>query len=53
MACYNWGEDYVLPLVRKLPANPRERNFWQLLSTYKDKIPKRPTTTFSTLFPPR
>jgi len=40
MACYNWGEDYVLPLVRKLPANPRERNFWRLLSTYRDKIPQ-------------
>lgn len=40
MACYNWGEDYVLPLVRKLPANPRERNFWRLLSTYKEKIPR-------------
>ena len=40
MACYNWGEDYVLPLVRKMPANPRERNFWKLLGTYKDKIPK-------------
>ncbi len=40
MACYNWGEDYVLPLVRKLPANPRERNFWRLLSTYGDKIPQ-------------
>ena len=40
MACYNWGEDYVLPLVRKLPANPRERNFWKLLSTYREKIPR-------------
>jgi membrane-bound lytic murein transglycosylase D len=40
MACYNWGEDYVLPLVRKMPANPRERNFWRLLANYKDKIPK-------------
>ena len=40
MACYNWGEDYVLPLVRKMPQNPRERNFWKLIGTYKDKIPK-------------
>jgi membrane-bound lytic murein transglycosylase D len=39
MACYNWGEDYVLPLVRKLPPNPRDRNFWRLLALYKDKIP--------------
>lgn len=27
MACYNWGEDQVLLLVRSMPANPRERNF--------------------------
>ena len=40
MACYNWGEDYVLPLVRKLPPNPRDRNFWRLLALYHDKIPK-------------
>lgn len=39
MACYNWGEDYVLPLVRKMPANPRERNFWKLLTSYRDKLP--------------
>jgi membrane-bound lytic murein transglycosylase D len=41
MACYNWGEDYVLPLVRKLPANPRERNFWRLLAADRDKIPQQ------------
>jgi len=40
MACYNWGEDQVLPLVRSMPANPRERNFWQLLSKHRDKIPQ-------------
>lgn len=40
MACYNWGEDYVLPLVRSMPANPKERNFWQLLAKYRDKIPQ-------------
>ena len=40
MACYNWGEDYVLPLVRKMPENPRERNFWRLLAQYRDKIPQ-------------
>jgi len=40
MACYNWGEDQVLPLVRSMPANPRERNFWQLLTKYKAKIPQ-------------
>jgi pSer/pThr/pTyr-binding forkhead associated (FHA) protein len=40
MACYNWGEHQVLPLVRSLPANPRQRNFWELLSKYKEKLPK-------------
>jgi len=40
MACYNWGEGSVLPLVRSMPANPRERNFWQLLAKYRDKIPQ-------------
>jgi pSer/pThr/pTyr-binding forkhead associated (FHA) protein len=40
MACYNWGENQVLPLVRSMPANPRERNFWQLLARHRDKIPQ-------------
>jgi pSer/pThr/pTyr-binding forkhead associated (FHA) protein len=40
MACYNWGEDYVLPLVRSMPLNPRDRNFWMLLQKHRDKIPK-------------
>jgi hypothetical protein len=40
MACYNWGEDYVLPLVRKMPGNPRQRNFWLLLSKYRDQVPQ-------------
>jgi soluble lytic murein transglycosylase-like protein len=40
MACYNWGEDQVLPLVRSMPANPRERNFWRLLAHHRDKIPQ-------------
>lgn len=40
MASYNWGEQQVIPLIRRMPANPRERNFWRLLSAYRDKIPK-------------
>jgi hypothetical protein len=40
MACYNWGEDQVLPLVRSMPANPRERNFWRLLANHREKIPQ-------------
>lgn len=41
MACYNWGEDNVLPIVRRMPANPRDRNFWKLLSAHRDKIPQQ------------
>jgi membrane-bound lytic murein transglycosylase D len=40
MACYNWGEDYVLPLVRSMPPNPKDRNFWMLLEKHRDKLPK-------------
>jgi membrane-bound lytic murein transglycosylase D len=40
MACYNWGEDQVLPLVRSMPANPKERNFWKLLANHRKQIPK-------------
>jgi membrane-bound lytic murein transglycosylase D len=40
MACYNWGENQVLPLVQSMPANPRERNFWRLLAKYRPKLPK-------------
>ena len=39
MACYNWGEDQVLPLVRSMPLNPRERNFWRLLAEHRSQIP--------------
>ena len=40
MACYNWGEGRVLPLVRSMPLNPRERNFWQLLAKHRDQVPQ-------------
>lgn len=40
MACYNWGEGQVLPLVRSMPANPRERNFWKLLANHRNQIPR-------------
>lgn len=40
MACYNWGEDQVLPLVRSMPANPKERNFWRLFTHYRNRIPQ-------------
>ena len=40
MACYNWGEDQVLPLVRGMPLNPRQRNFWRLLADHRSQIPQ-------------
>jgi pSer/pThr/pTyr-binding forkhead associated (FHA) protein len=40
MACYNWGEDQVLPLVQSMPRNPRDRNFWRLLELDRDKLPE-------------
>jgi hypothetical protein len=39
MACYNWGENNVEPLIQQLPANPRERNFWKMLA--HGQIPKQ------------
>jgi hypothetical protein len=41
MACYNWGEYQVLPLVRSMPLNPKDRNFWQLLIKHRDKMPQQ------------
>ncbi len=40
IASYNWGENNVRSLVRSLPENPRERNFWKLLEQYGNRIPK-------------
>jgi soluble lytic murein transglycosylase-like protein len=39
MASYNAGQNRVLRLLRSLPANPRERNFWLLLEHHRDAIP--------------
>jgi membrane-bound lytic murein transglycosylase D len=38
MACYNWGENRIIPIVDKMPENPKERNFWRLLAT--NKVPQ-------------
>ena len=40
MSSYNWGEERVVNLLRTMPTNPRERNFWQLLARYRDKVPQ-------------
>jgi hypothetical protein len=39
MASYNWGEQRVINLIRTLPPNPRERNFWKLLQRYRERLP--------------
>jgi hypothetical protein len=38
MASYNWGENRVRSYIRKMPENPRERNFWKLLES--KEVPK-------------
>lgn len=40
IAAYNWGRTNVLRLIRSLPRNPRERNFWKLMERYGDEIPR-------------
>lgn len=39
MASYNWGERRVIKLIQSMPENPRERNFWHLITQYHKKIP--------------
>lgn len=39
VASYNWGEDRVIRLIQSMPANPQQRNFWRLLTDYRDKLP--------------
>lgn len=38
MASYNWGENRVRGYIKKMPENPRERNFWKLLES--KEVPK-------------
>jgi hypothetical protein len=41
MASYNWGEGRVIDMLRTMPANPRERNFWKVLERHRDRVPKQ------------
>jgi membrane-bound lytic murein transglycosylase D len=41
IASYNWGEQRVIDLVRTLPPDPRDRNFWQLLAKYGNRLPQQ------------
>ena len=36
---YNWGENNFRKLVKELPEDPKQRNFWNLLVKYRDRIP--------------
>ncbi len=40
IASYNWGERKVRELLAKMPQNPQERNFWELLKLYRREIPR-------------
>jgi membrane-bound lytic murein transglycosylase D len=50
MASYNWGERRVVELIQSLPANPQERNFWQLITKYRNKIPDETYTYVFSIF---
>lgn len=39
MASYNWGENRVIRMLRTMPANPRERNFWKVLEHHREQVP--------------
>jgi hypothetical protein len=39
LASYNWGIGNLQEIIDKMPPNPRERNFWQLVKNHK--IPKQ------------
>ncbi|MEO6236858.1 MAG: FHA domain-containing protein, partial [Vicinamibacterales bacterium] len=39
IASYNWGEHRIIDLLRTMPADPRERNFWKLLTKYRERMP--------------
>jgi membrane-bound lytic murein transglycosylase D len=45
MASYNWGENNIREIIKRMPENPRDRNFWRLL-----KIAKIPKETYDYVF---
>jgi hypothetical protein len=40
MASYNWGERKIADLIKQMPENPRDRNFWKLLEDHVDRFPQ-------------
>jgi hypothetical protein len=39
IASYNWGERRVIDLLKKMPPDPRLRNFWKVLGEHPDQLP--------------
>jgi membrane-bound lytic murein transglycosylase D len=39
MASYNWGETRVIDILRRMPQNPKDRNFWKLLAQHREQVP--------------
>lgn len=35
MAAYNYGDGRVSQLIRRMPENPRDRNFWKFIQHYR------------------
>ncbi len=40
IAAYNWGGSNVRKLIRTMPEDPRQRNFWHLLLEHRQTVPK-------------
>jgi hypothetical protein len=40
IASYNWGEHRIIKLLQSMPANPRDRNFWKVLTEHRNKWPQ-------------
>jgi len=41
IASYNWGQGRVNRLIKQMPHNPEDRNFWNFLEKNRSKIPKQ------------
>jgi hypothetical protein len=39
IASYNWGEQRIIDLLKTMPENPQERNFWKVLEKYRSRMP--------------
>ena len=39
IASYNWGEQRIIDLLKTMPENPQERNFWKVLEKYRSRVP--------------